>query len=310
MATGSRWDEPLRRLAAASGPQHLLLTLIADYWYPRSDAIPSGALVDLLAAFGVSATNSRAALSRTSRRGLLVGGRKGRHTTYALSASAIDTLHEGTRRIFTFGERGHAWDGRWTLVVFSIPEESRATRSALRVRLGWAGFAPLFDGVWVAPGSRERAAADLVRELDVDLATVMVGEASELITNGSPIRAWDLRTLRGRYDSFIECFEPFVGHVESGALSGPAALLVRTVVVDAWREFPGLDPELPEQLLPTDWPLARAHALFARIYDATGPAAEAHVRSVVTAHDPDAAAAVVHHARLDIPAGPNSRHGH
>jgi phenylacetic acid degradation operon negative regulatory protein len=33
--------------------------------------------------------------------------------------------------------------------------------------------------------------------------------------------------------------------------------------VHAWRRFPFLDPDLPAELLPADWPRPRAHDLFA-----------------------------------------------
>ncbi|MEO3842923.1 hypothetical protein [Streptomyces sp. B22F1] len=47
------------------------------------------------------------------------------------------------------------WDGRWTLLAFSVPETRRADRHALRTRLGWAGFAPLRSGLWVSPGTAD-----------------------------------------------------------------------------------------------------------------------------------------------------------
>ena len=281
--------------AAAYRPQHLLLTLLGDYWYPRYDPLPSAALVDLLSEFGVSEQNCRAALSRMSRKGLLVTGRRGRRTVYALSESAMRTLHEGTRRIFTFGGPTAPWDGRWTVVAFSIPEQNRSVRSALRIRLGWEGFASLFDGVWVAPGVRDRRAAELLTELGVDTATVIVGRASELVRGGDPARAWNLEELRSRYDEFVRVFLPVVEHLRRRPLSGHDALVARTAVIDAWRTFPGLDPELPSELLPPQWPQARARALFAEIYDALASTATAQVREVLAEHDPHAAGLATHH---------------
>src|SRR3981189_3695098 len=34
-------DQALLEIAGASGRQHLLLTLLGDYWYPRFDPLPS-----------------------------------------------------------------------------------------------------------------------------------------------------------------------------------------------------------------------------------------------------------------------------
>jgi phenylacetic acid degradation operon negative regulatory protein len=33
-------------------------------------------------------------------------------------------------------------------------------------------------------------------------------------------------------------------------------------LVHAWRRFPFLDPDLPEALLPNQWPRGRAHDVF------------------------------------------------
>ncbi|MGH8920218.1 MAG: hypothetical protein ACRD0H_18115, partial [Actinomycetes bacterium] len=57
---------------AAARPQHLVVTLLGDFWLERTEALPSTALVRLLAAFGVTEANARAALSRLARKDLLV----------------------------------------------------------------------------------------------------------------------------------------------------------------------------------------------------------------------------------------------
>jgi phenylacetic acid degradation operon negative regulatory protein len=292
-------EQQMLRLTAASGPQHLLLTLLGDYWYPRFDAVASAALVDLLAEFEVSEANTRAVLSRMSRKELLVAGRQGRRTTYALSPSAMRTLHEGTRRIFTFGDYSAGWDGRWTLVAFSIPEENRSIRSTLRIRLGWEGFASLFDGVWVAPGARAEAAARLVNKLGVDMATILVGRSSDLVPGGSPTRAWDLRGLQGRYEAFIRSFAPVAERIAGEEPGEREALIIRTAVIDAWRGFPAVDPELPGELLPDGWPQSRARELFTSIYDSLGPSASTRFREVLARRDPDSAALVAHHSSTD-----------
>jgi phenylacetic acid degradation operon negative regulatory protein len=289
----------MSEVAAASGPQHLLLTLLGDYWFPRYDPLPSTALVDLLAAFGISEANTRAALSRMSRKGLLTVGRQGRRTTYALSPVAMRTLHEGTLRIFTFGDRTEAWDGHWTLVAFSIPEENRAVRSTLRIRLGWEGFASLFDGVWVAPGERDRAAAHLLAELDVELATVIVGHASDLVPGGIPTRAWNLEALSRRYEEFVHAFEGVAEQMRADEVADREALIFRTALIDAWREFPGVDPELPGALLPLGWPQPRARRLFAEIYDGLGHAATERIRALLGAHDAALAEYAAHHTSSD-----------
>jgi phenylacetic acid degradation operon negative regulatory protein len=128
---------------------------------------------------------------------------------------------------------------------------------------------------------------------------VVVGNASTSIPGGNPIRAWDLDEMRSRYEEFIAAFSPVAADVRAGGLTGGDALLVRTAVIDAWRSFPGVDPELPAELLPPDWPQQRARALFVEIYDALGPPATARVRELLRAHDPERAQYAMHHTSLD-----------
>lgn len=60
--------------------------MLGDYWWRRSESLPSAALVALLAEFGVSDSAARAALSRLTRRKLLVTAKSGRRTVVRLSA--------------------------------------------------------------------------------------------------------------------------------------------------------------------------------------------------------------------------------
>ncbi len=48
----------------------------------------------------------------------------------------------------------------WSLVAFSIPEDNRAARDALRKQLRWRGFAPLYDGATPDPSTADAEAAD------------------------------------------------------------------------------------------------------------------------------------------------------
>ena len=67
--------------AAAERPPRLLLTLLGDYWWQRTEPLPSAAIVALLAEFGVSDSAARAALSRLTRNELLVTSKTGRRTS-------------------------------------------------------------------------------------------------------------------------------------------------------------------------------------------------------------------------------------
>ena len=167
----------------AQRPPRLLLTLLGDYWWQRTESLPSAAIVGLLAEFGVSDSAARAALSRLTRNGLLVTSRSGRRTFVRLSRRAADVLDDGGRRIFSFGATPAPWDGMWSLVAFSIPEEHRSARDELRKELRWLGFAPLYDGLWVCP--RDHAGDVMARLKDLGISTATAFRATALPAVGA-----------------------------------------------------------------------------------------------------------------------------
>lgn len=281
----------------AQRPPRLLLTLLGDYWWRRTEPLPSAALVALLAEFGVSDSAARAALSRLTRNRLLVTSKNGRRTVVGLSERAARILDDGGRQIFSFGTSSEPWDGLWSLVAFSIPEQNRAARDSLRKQLRWLGFAPLYDGLWVAPRDHAVEVIGQLSELGITTATAfrastVPGSSPE----GLPQRAWDLDSLREKYDRFIASTERLRQGTQAGRVSPVAALVARTRVMDEWRTFPGLDPDLPAELLPSEWPRAAARELFTTTYDLLGPLAAHRVRQIIARYSPELAPRATHHS--------------
>jgi phenylacetic acid degradation operon negative regulatory protein len=291
--------------AAAERPPRLLLTLLGDYWWQRTEPLPSAAIVALLGEFGVSDSAARAALSRLTRNGLLVTSKAGRRTFSRLSPRAAAILDDGARRIFSFGAANQPWDGMWSLVAFSIPEDNRAARDALRKQLRWLGFAPLYDGLWVSP--RDHAAEVIGYLKDLGITTATAFRATSVPTDCDiPASAWDLGGLRARYEHFIAFAERLRDTTAAGGVPPTDALIARTRVMDEWRAFPGLDPDLPAELLPAAWPRSAARELFIGCYDLLGPLAARRVRQIITRYSPDlAGAAAYHSSELKLSAAPD-----
>jgi phenylacetic acid degradation operon negative regulatory protein len=305
----------------AQRPPRLLLTLLGDYWWQRTESLPSAAIVGLLAEFGVSDSAARAALSRLTRNGLLVTSRSGRRTFVRLSRRAADVLDDGGRRIFSFGATPAPWDGMWSLVAFSIPEEHRSARDELRKELRWLGFAPLYDGLWVCP--RDHAGDVMARLKDLGISTATAfratalpavsagsadgadgagtsdaadGAGRTLVTADIPARAWDLSGLRDRYQEFTEFAGLLRDQTVAGEITIADALVARTRVMNEWRAFPAMDPDLPYELLPPAWPRAAARDLFITCYDLLGPLAARRVRQIIARYSPELAGRAAYHS--------------
>ena len=293
--------------SVAQRPPRLLLTLLGDYWWQRTEPLPSAAVVALLAEFGVSDSASRAALSRLTRNGLLVTSRNGRRTYVHLSDRAANVLDDGARRIFSFGASPTPWDGMWSLVAFSIPEEHRSARDELRKALRWLGFAPLYDGLWVSPRDHADEVIERLAGLGITTATAFRATALPLPFRdpaaGDPVagaadipaRAWDLSGLQERYEEFTTFARMLRDQTEAGQISVADALVARTRVMDEWRAFPALDPDLPDELLPPTWPRAAARELFVACYDLLGPIATRRVRQIIARYSPELAGRAAYH---------------
>ncbi len=291
----------LPRAQAAAEPQRLLTTLLGDYWYWRDEPIPSSTLVRLLGEFGISNDGARAAMRRLHARGLLVLAREGRSTAYGIPERTAAVIVTRTHRMLSFGSSSPDWDGRWTTVAFSIPEGAREVRSALRARLRVLHFGVLYDGFWVSPGDKVDEAVALLRELELTTATVLLAtEAPPGPNQNALINAFDLRGVADAYRSFADTYEPLVERVHAGTIGPAEALILRTDLRVAWRDFPEIDPELPAALLPGDWPRTRARRCFVEIYDLLGPLAELRFRQILGVSDPDLAQLASHFTSASV----------
>ena len=292
----------LPRVQAGSPPQHLLVTFLADYCLDTSARLPSAALVSMVGEFGVTPMSARAALSRLARRGVVDQTRRGRRTFYSLSRDAARVLARGSRRLAGFALDAETWDGLWTVVAFSMPEDRRDARHLLRSRLRWQGFAPLYDGLWVSPNASPAEVAELTTALDVPAVTVLraTDSSGQLPGGRPPVLAWNLDELATMYQEFIDRWTPVIERLRRGEISAAEALTARTRIMDTYRRFPGLDPQLPMRLMPQGWPRPTARALFAEAYDWLGPLAEARVRQLVAEHDAGQTSPVSHHTTADL----------
>ena len=293
----------LPRRQAGTAPQNLLVTLLADYGLRHQGVWwPSAGVVSLLGEFGVSATAARATVSRLSRRAVLHISRDGRRTSYQLTPEAAAALTIGGRRIARFAADADSWDGRWTLVAFAGAGDGGNGRR-LRARLRWLGYGCVYDGLWAsARADPAFTVASLGESRPVALTVFRSREVVLPEANRSPLEAWDLAGVAGEYHSFVQEWG-WLATQRGERVRGSQALVARTRLMDAYRRFPALDPQLPQRLMPAGWPREQARLLFEHGYDRLGERAEARVREILTAAGLDVPAGLGHHtvAQLSTP---------
>jgi phenylacetic acid degradation operon negative regulatory protein len=272
----------LPRQQTGASPQRLLTTLLGEYWLDNTESLPMSALIALLAEFGISETSARATANRLVKRGVLAAEKSGRQSYLRLSDVGREDSRQKTASIVRFGADSQGWDGLWTVAAFSVPEQERHVRHRVRSYLRWLGFAPLFDGLWVSAHADPDAIATILRAAGVENLTVL--RATEA-GGDSPLRAWDLDDVAASYRRFVADQQASTARMKAGSVSPSEALVDRTRVFDAWRVFPGLDPDLPDKLLPAEWPRARAREVFTALYDGLATLSALRFRQIVAAHD-------------------------
>ena len=256
-----------RRSVGAPAARSTLLTILGEYLLPRPEGAWQETLIGALSLLGFTPSAARQAVVRSARDGWLEGERIGRRSRMRLTPSSAALLRDGARRIYAFG-RPVSWDGRWLLLTLRVPEQRRELRHQLTTQLAWAGFGSLGNGLWITPHvDREGliSSEEPAQLLSFRAELGALGKTERVIDE-----AWDLPALREHYEQFIADFAPV-------APDGPAeTFAAQTAIVHAWRRFPFIDPDLPDDLLPRDWPRQRAYELFSGRHEAWAPAAQAH----------------------------------
>lgn len=243
------------------GARSLLLTMLGEFVYPAGGSVWTSTIVAALDTVGISEANARQSVARLGEQGIVSAERLGRRTRWHLTERGSELLATGTERIYSFGRGADRWDQRWLLVTCSIPETQRAVRHRFRAELTFAGFGFLTPAIAVSPHpDRELLANAVIRELDLaDTAMTFVASTGSLTPDTDVLTAaWDLDAVTNAYAEFLDEF------AAASAGDAPAASFGNVLrLVDAWRRFPFIDPELPSALLPDGWIGAQAHEVFA-----------------------------------------------
>jgi phenylacetic acid degradation operon negative regulatory protein len=241
-------------------PQTLMLNLLGRYLLGRRTVVSAGSVIEVFARAGVGEHAARSTLARMVNRGMLTRQRHGRAMYFGLTAQAERILHDGEDRIWRSGAVNQDWDGYWTLLGFSLPESWQRQRHELRSQLTWAGFGPLFNGLWVAPGQVEvtRLVASLGLESRVKAfyAQAIPGtDIAKMVQEN-----WDLDAVASRYHGFLSRWQ---GPDMPPRRRDPLA--VQLLLASDWLQVIRADPRLPAEHLPADWPAAKAESLFVEL---------------------------------------------
>lgn len=275
----------LGRMQAGS----LITTVFGDVVLPRGGRIWLGSLIALLEPLGLNERLVRTTVFRLVKDEWLANQAQGRRTDYCLTPAGQRRFEEASRQIYA--AETPPWDRRWRLVQV-LGELDARSRDKLRRALFWQGFGELGVGTLVHPS------ADLGQVFDA-LATEGMGAclpalmplvaanprlAASAHDSDMVRRAWNLDELAEGYLAFVGSYQPVLEALRQPATPPPdpaTALQLRILLIHDFRRQLLRDPELPDVLLPADWPGHRARHLCRDIYQRLLPLSEQHLDAVM-----------------------------
>ena len=252
----------------------LIITLFGDVVSQHGGTIWLGSLVRALALLGVSERLVRTSVFRLAQEGWLECERAGRRSFYRFSAYGEHEYERAARRIYALQQT--RWDGRWQLL---IPlEVAEVNRERFKRSLHWQGFRSIASGTFAKPGDggstlretlQEFAAADKVVLLQADT----LPPTSPALVRKLVRESWRLEDVAHGYRDFLARFKPLLKRLQGSAPLAPEdAFIARTLLIHDYRRLLLQDTIIPAELLPGNWPGARARVFTARIYRLLAPA--------------------------------------
>lgn len=247
----------LSNLSEFEGPtaQTAIMTLFGIYGVGEELWLSTKGIIEVLEPLGVSEDATRMTLARMSKRGFLAKQRLGRETVYTIGKVGEPVLKEGHARVLSQDILMREWDGRWTHVFYTLPENSRTLRRQLQSALEWGGFGRLQHGVWVAPGTSN--VNELLGNIEGrDRVRSFTSMPAGSTTHEQILEeAFDLSHISRTYEEFIQRWSPNAGEQE-------ASLHRRLLLHTEWLEVIRRTPVLPEELVSPEWPAREAQDVF------------------------------------------------
>jgi phenylacetic acid degradation operon negative regulatory protein len=238
----------------------ILLTILGEFVYPEEQPVWTSTLLHVLTGGGVEEKAARQAIARGAVADWITPGRRGREVCWHLTPAGRQLIKEGAERVESLSADSAEWDGRWLILIITVPESNRVVRRRLYSSLNWAGFGNPTPGIWISPHpEREGEVRRVIDHLDLSSSTFsFVGSCASIGLSERDLvkRAWDLGAVEAYYEEVLDRFKGLQPQ------EGDAILFTHVQLVNQWQRFPFIDPQLPDALLPPGWIGRRAAMLF------------------------------------------------
>ncbi len=250
----------------------LIMTIFGDCIFHRGGIISLASLIQLMDVFGFNERSVRTAVFRLVQNGWLSSEKIGRASYYRITENSRQRFVQADYKIYSL--RQSEWDLKWDLVLLSSVElENKIT---LKKELEWLGFANIASNVMAYPGCDRVKLQNLLLNLQMtDQVVIFKAETLQFWQDSyATIQRmveinWPIQDLHARYETFIGDFREILNLIEADEqLDAVQAFQVRILLIHQYRRILLKDPNLPFELLPSNWLSLTARNLSSNIYQA------------------------------------------
>jgi len=280
----------LRRELDSDPPRasSLIVTVWGDAIAPSRDAVWLSSLFRLLSPFDVNERAVRTGIYRLARSGWFEAQAVGRRSRYRLTSSGVEGFEQAFHRVYD--PPFVRWDGRWQGVIVGMDTIGPAARKRVREELSWAGFARFGPAIFLRPARRDGSVERIAESLHIAQSVTAFaahdnGQGSIATLRSRTMEAWALASLAADYQRFIARFGGVAASASSLDADAEQAFVLRMLLMHAYRRVRLRDPQLPRDILPADWPAARAYMLARKLHRATRSGAAAFADAIFVEND-------------------------
>jgi phenylacetic acid degradation operon negative regulatory protein len=259
----------------------LIITVYGDSIAPRGGTVWLGSLINILEPLGLNQRLVRTSVFRLAKEEWLTSEQIGRRSYYSLTGSGRRRFEKAFKRVYA--PVLPEWDGRWCIVLTSqIDAEVRKT---VKEELGWLGFGNIAPGVLAHPTVDMTELQTTLKDLNALEDAIIFDTYKQDLINSRPLRVlvrdcWNLDDLSESYKQFLNKFRPIWNDLKNADQLDPEdCFLVRTLLIHEYRRVLLRDPQLPEELLPSDWEGTAARLLCRNLYRLVTEKTEQHLSS-------------------------------
>ena len=258
----------------------LIITIYGDSIAPHGGTVWLGSFIRLVESLGLNDRMVRTSVFRLAKEKWLVAEQIGRKSFYSLTATGLRRFEHAYRRIYD--DPHIAWDGDWQLVIISS-RLAPAQRDVLRRELLWEGFGIVAPGVLAHPAANNASLLDILQDSGAQDKVVVMRARTLGAISSRPLQdlvhdCWGLEAIAADYRGFIARFRPMLRVLQrASSLDPEQCFLVRTLLMHEFRRVQLRDPQMPQQLLATDWPGNTARQMCREIYGLSQCGAELHL---------------------------------